>query len=269
MALDESRGGEEGSGRAAVVFVHGSASCGEFWSQQVGALSGVVRAVAVDLPGHCGSRTSGLTGRDVARELSMEAYTGALDEVVRQLRGLGSAGGGIVLAGHSLGGGVVLSYYLEHPGLVDGLVLVGTGAKLRVSRAIFDLVDSNYEEFLDLMEVSVLQRPFRRKHPGVVGRIRRVMESVGPEVTRRDFEICDEFDVTGRLGEVRVPVLVLSGERDTLMPAKYGEFLAGGIPESEFHVLRRVGHFMMLEAADEVNRLVRAFLEKLQASSNP
>ncbi len=50
----------------------------------------------------------------------------------------------VVLAGHSMGGAIVLEFALHYPGRLAGIVLVGTGARLRVAPAILDGIRSDF-----------------------------------------------------------------------------------------------------------------------------
>ncbi|MBI1801235.1 MAG: alpha/beta fold hydrolase [Chloroflexi bacterium] len=109
---------ERGNGGLPVVLVHGAGGSHQGWLAPLGALAGCT-CYALDLPAH--GQSSG-KGRD-----SIPAYADVVAGFLDAL-GLSSA----VIAGHSLGGGVALWLALRQPERVRGLILAGTGARLRV-----------------------------------------------------------------------------------------------------------------------------------------
>ena len=86
------------------------------------------------------------------------------------------------------------------------------------------------------------------------------MSATRPAVTIGDFTACDGFDVMDRIGQVRLPTLVIVGEDDELTPPKYAEFLARTIQGARLARIPRAGHYVSLEQPDEVNRAIRSFL---------
>lgn len=68
------------------------------------------------------------------------------------------------------------------------------------------------------------------------------------------------FDVSNRLSEVDIPVLVLHGTADAVVPVENGEFVAEKIPGSRLELIEGGPHLIMIEHADEVNDLVLDFL---------
>jgi pimeloyl-ACP methyl ester carboxylesterase len=67
-----------------------------------------------------------------------------------------------------------------------------------------------------------------------------------------------------RLGEIRVPTLVVNGDDDRLTPLKYGEYLAANIPGAVLKIIRGAGHLVMLEKPNEVNAVITSFVHSLE-----
>src|SRR5581483_8725017 len=105
---------------APLVFIHGAGDSHLLWNGQLAALSDVARTLALDLPGHGRSRGAGCE--------SIEAYASAVREFL-DAANIPRA----VIAGTSMGGAIAQTLALDVPARVAGLVLVGTGAKLRVA----------------------------------------------------------------------------------------------------------------------------------------
>ena len=67
-------------------------------------------------------------------------------------------------------------------------------------------------------------------------------------------------DISARLGELKMPVLVLWGEEDALVPASVGRKLADALPNAQFHQLANCGHLPTLEKPMESTTIFSAFL---------
>src|SRR5438105_12497388 len=104
-----------------IVFIHGSGDSAHIWRLQIGHL-GANRAFAIDLPGH-GQRPDSLPAEATVRDYAQAAY-----EIIRHELRLEKP----VIAGHSLGGAIALTMALEYGSELGGLILIGTGARLRV-----------------------------------------------------------------------------------------------------------------------------------------
>src|SRR5262245_5074470 len=106
---------DSGSGQA-VFFTHGYQASRAMWAPQRAALDDTYRIIAWDLRGHGGS--------GIPDDPSKYSHDLMLGDMAALLTSLDAAPA--VLVGHSLGGYASLCFYLEHPEMVKGLVLVGT-----------------------------------------------------------------------------------------------------------------------------------------------
>jgi len=82
-----------------------------------------------------------------------------------------------------------------------------------------------------------------------------------PDVVFKDFTACNTFDITERLNEINIPVLVLTAEEDKLTPQKQGKFLADHIAGSSHVNISEAGHFSPVEKPDEVNEVILKFVK--------
>jgi pimeloyl-ACP methyl ester carboxylesterase len=156
-----------------------------------------------------------------------------------------------------LGGAIALTLALDASELLRGLVLVGTGARLRVLPELLEILARDYGEAVAFMTNHAWSpaSPAKLKQRG-----RETVSATRPSVTRCDFTAGDGFDVMGRLGEIQLPALVVVGEQDRLTPPKYSEYLVRSLPRAKLERIERAGHFVSLEQADAVNRALRDFL---------
>ncbi|MCX7791288.1 MAG: alpha/beta hydrolase, partial [Chloroflexaceae bacterium] len=224
-------------GSLPLVLVHGAGGSRLHWPGSLRRLPGAT-VYTLDLPGH--GRSAG-AGCD-----TIEGYATAVADFLRAV-GVERA----VIAGHSMGGAIAMCLALDFAGLVSGLVLVATGARLRVAPAILEGIRDDFAQSVALITRYAwsAQAPAR-----LVARGRKGLLETDPAVLLSDFTACDRFDVMDRLGEIRVPTLVVVGTEDQLTPPRYALFLAGHIPGALLAVIEGAGHMVMLEQPDEVEK---------------
>lgn len=222
--------------------IHGSGGNSTHWPRELADISHL-RVCTPDLPGH--GRSTG-SGRN-----RVEDYAGFIDAFVRALdlhR--------VILMGHSLGGAIALSSALRMPDWLAGLILVGTGARLRVTPAILEGLLSTPEETTHII-CHLLFGP--TAPPPLIERIRAQLLTMNPRIAHGDFSACDQFDILNRIGEINTPTLVISGAEDKLTPPKYGNFLCSRIPGAGHTIIAGAGHLMALEKTTEFIAAVTGF----------
>ncbi len=238
--------GDPGDERPPLVLVHGAGGSHLHWPPQLRRLRDT-DVYGLDLPGHGYSSGRGREAITAYRDLIL-AWVEA-----RALRPF-------VLAGHSMGGAIALAFALHCPELLAGLVLVGTGAKLRVSPAILQGLREDFPAtaklICDWACGEGLDKRTRRLY------LRRLLE-VNPVVVLGDFLACDRFDVRQRLGEIPVPTLVIGGTADRMTPPKFSEYLRDHIPHAELVLIEGAGHMVMLEQPLAVTKAVAGFLQRI------
>ncbi|GBF34953.1 alpha/beta hydrolase fold [Desulfocucumis palustris] len=231
-----------GNPKQAIIFVHGAGGSHRHWSEQVAELGKKYLVIAPDLPGH------GLSGG--APLDSISAYSAFIRELAEILLGIP-----FYLAGHSMGGAVALDYVLNNPGRLAGLILIGTGSRLRVKQELLETfkngnIPEGMENFL-----------YSKDTPGnMLDAAARELKSVAPEVFYKDFLACDNFNVDTLLDDINVPTLVVSSAQDVMTPVKYGRRLADGIRKAEFKIIDGAGHMMMLEQPAGLNKAIAEFI---------
>jgi pimeloyl-ACP methyl ester carboxylesterase len=237
---------EAGQGRP-LVLIHGAGGRGRVWLPQLAGLADAARVVAVDLPGH--GATAG-PGR-----ATIEDYV-AWVVAFLDARGLGH----VVLGGHSMGGAVAQAMALGHPGRIQALALVGTGARLRVRPRILELFRDEPPGAVELIG-GLAYSP--RTAAQAVAEAERALCETAPAVVLGDFLACDRFDVMDTVAAIRAPTLVVVGRDDRLTPPKYAAFLAGRIPGARLVEIDAAGHFPQLEQPEAVNAALRALVGSL------
>lgn len=229
-----------------LVFLHGSGGDGEVWLEQH-SLSHGCRLIIPDLPGHgCSGGEPCCTARDYARWL--QAFLTHLQP------------GPVVLLGHSLGGAIAQWCAAECEGEIRGAVLAGTGARLPVPPDYEQLIA---RDFAAAVEASCQAAYADSCALGLRTRGRAMLHRNGPDILLADMRVCRDFDSTRWLARLTVPLLVLCGADDAVVPAAGGADLAAQVACGRFQQIPGAGHMLMQEAPGEFNGAVAAFVHRI------
>ncbi|HID52630.1 MAG TPA: alpha/beta hydrolase [Anaerolineae bacterium] len=235
----------EPADKPVLLLVHGAGGSHLDWPEELRHLPDTA-VITPDLPGH--GRTP-----PPARS-AITAYADDIQAFIEKLR-LAQ----VIVAGHSMGGAIAQELAVRHSPQVVGLVLVGTGAKLRVSPALLEMLETDFV-------TAVAQVPQYAFAPNAPDSLRRAHQSRLAQndaaVVYGDFAACDVFDVREQLGQISVPTLVISGSEDVMTPPKYGRYLAEHIPHATFTLIENAGHMMALEQPDELATAVARFMRQ-------
>jgi pimeloyl-ACP methyl ester carboxylesterase len=241
---------------ASLVLIHGAGDSSAVWEKQTAYFSTSHQVLAVDLPGH-GARVP-KPGMD-RHEKNAQEVCWIMDQ-----QGISKA----VIAGHSMGGAVALTMALEHPERLQGLVLVATGARMKMRPDFLEEARKSAETYGSAVPAATHIIPVEQMvHPAIpADAVEWLKDRIGKasaQATYADFQANNNFDVMNRLGEVRVPTLVIGGSEDRMAPRKFAEFLANAIPGARLEILDPCGHYPQVEQEQAFNRAVESFLAEI------
>jgi pimeloyl-ACP methyl ester carboxylesterase len=251
-----------------LLLIHGMAGTCENWREVIEPLARDHTVIAPDLPGHgisaggpgdysLGNLAAGL--RDLLLVLGHDRAT---------------------LVGHSLGGGIAMQFAYQFPEMVERLVLVSSGGLgLEVSPVLRAAALPGADLFIaatastgqkvggaigrglsaigmkpaaDLAEVArgyaSLSEPARRK--AFLATLRSVVGTEGQRVSATDrFYLAEE-----------VPVLIVWGARDPIIPVGHGEEAHAALPGSTLEIFEGAGHMPQLEQPGHFIAVLKRFL---------
>ena len=230
-----------------LILIHGAGGSHLHWSPTTRRLSGR-NTYAIDLPGH--GRSPGDALRTIPEYVEVLA-SWIKHEAIRRP----------VLIGHSMGGAIALSAGLTIPEALAGLVLVGTSDHLPVNPTLLGMLgrDETFTQAVDL----IMKWSFSPSSaPRLLELCRKRMLQVPRLVLFSDYRACEQFDGKGRLGEIRLPTLVICGADDKMTPARAVRRLAQSIADSRLAIIEAAGHMVMLEQPPAVDEAVLDFLAR-------
>jgi pimeloyl-ACP methyl ester carboxylesterase len=248
--LDEGRG-------PALVLLHGFGLSKASWDPVADALAPHARVVRFDFRGH---GASGVTAGPYLMEMLAGDIAAVLDalEIERA-----------TIAGHSLGGYAALAFYRMFAERCAALGLVcsrATADTPAAAAAREELADRTEREGIGPVVEQFLPRSFAPAfaagHPAEVERIRALLEATDPRGAAAMLRgMAARVSSEDLLDELAIPVAVVAGSADALIPPAEARALAAALPAAELEVLD-CGHVPLVEAPAAVEAALLRLLER-------
>ncbi|MGB8331793.1 MAG: alpha/beta hydrolase [Polyangiales bacterium] len=235
----------EPGGAPTLICVHGSAGNHHAYDRLLNALPDRDR-YAINLPGRAGS-----DGPALGTAAEMQSFVSRFIE--------SEVKGDYVVVGHSLGGGIAIEHALSSRSeRLQGLVLVATGARLRVLPMILQLFEQGAKTGVRPPLPPAFFEPGADR--ALVDAAIMAFDLTPIETGAADWRAADRFDRMQEIEDIRVPALIVAGSKDTLTPPKYAEYLAAKIPQAQLHIIEGACHMLIIERTAELARCIEGFL---------
>jgi pimeloyl-ACP methyl ester carboxylesterase len=264
---------EAGRGKETLILIHGLGGNQKHWQQNLPGLGKHFRVLALELPGYPQAPLQALPEGNMLQYWS-EALLAFMDEL-----GIEKAH----LAGHSMGGQLALLFALEHPHRVHKLVLAAPAGLETFSEqeaaglkayAAASYPQKQGEEQIRQAWALNFSGPLPAAAEALMAERLQLNDSpyysTYAQVLQTGVAGMLEAPVANRLGELQLPVLLLFGADDQLIPNRYlhpgltTEAVAqqgkAAIAGSQLVLLPKAGHMLQFEQPEAFNRAVIAFL---------
>lgn len=247
-----------GSGTT-IIFIHGVLVDHRMWRPQVDALSPHHRVCCLDMLGH--GQAPNPPGERVLNDFVAQVH-----EVVEAF----SEAGPPVLCGFSMGGLIAQAYAARHHNRLAGLVLLNTvhDRSLEEAETVLARFEGNVTRGVENAVESGTKRWFtdedHRQRPQVIADVQRWMRDGDFTAKRKAHRVfvSSDGEVTGKLGALSCPALVMTGGRDAGSTPAMARKMAEAIPDAELHILEDQHHMMPTLAAERVNDIILRFLKR-------
>lgn len=235
-----------------LVMQHGFLGGGGYFAPQAARLSRCFDVICPDLPGFAGSAGQ-------RAEMTAPGMSRSLIELLDELRVER-----FFLLGHSMGGAVALQTALDHPERVDKLVLYGTGSTGNLTKRF-----ETFEETVKRIQADGIRATAERIAATWFVQGARapmydfcVAAAGNPDqaAAMKALENLRTWDVTNRLDELDMPVLVMCGDRDRSYSLEDTLEMMRRIAGSQFSVIPNCAHAAHLEAPEAFTDLLITFL---------
>ncbi len=241
-----------------LVFLHPFSTNGYIWYFQTFKFAQDFQCIVVDHRGHGRSDKpeSGYSIEEMAADVA--AVLDATDNDAA------------ILVGNSIGGMIAMQFNLDFPDRVLGTTILSSGTNMSAGmppEAMQAFQQDLAGAFGGLMEGAVSAKTKREK-PEIL------------ELMKGSFSVDDNFpdrvffanatdpsgvfnwNISGRLKDIKKPTLILAGEEDQATPVEMNKFLADHIPGAKLKVVKDVGHFYQLERPADFNADLDGFVQQ-------
>ncbi len=186
----------------------------------------------IDLPGHGDSDDTGYTA---------DNYINSIMEFIKDLDN-------VVLIGHSMGGALTVGVLDKKPNNVIGAVIAGGALDFNYisqdlkAQIVSGNITEGFEQYIP-----------DNSHPDI---IEAVTTDASDEVALKDLRVILDLDVSKGIDEVEVPVKVISGREDKVVPPYKSEEIAARVKNGEFVLLNNHGHRLAIICKQHIKFLV-------------
>lgn len=252
-----------------LVFLHGWATDSSVWKYQAEEFSNDYEVAALDLPGH-GSN-------DKWSEPTLKPAIEKVLSTINPTSHISHPTSRLIGVGWSLGGQVLLEAAANMPGYFKALVLIGVspcftakkdfpfGQSISIAKRMLKDLKKDFtktmqrfyplnftEDELSRPEAQWFTELYKKPHT------KPFRDSA---VTA--LEALLAIDLRDIISDIKIPVLIIHGEKDNVCPVGTGKYLARNLPEARLEIFIGAGHAPFLTRQKEFNQIVKRFIEKL------
>lgn len=243
-----------------LVLVHAGIADNRMWNEQFHVFAEKYQTLRYDRRGFGQTKM-------VAGDFSLH---GDLYEVLKAL-GIKQA----IFVACSQGGKTATNFTLEHPEMTKALVLVGSalggfqfdGESPKQEAEIEKAEEAGDLELLNELEIQVWIDGQGRTSDQVDPKVRELVKDMNWIALQTPQDLGNEIPLepaaVNRLAEIKVPTLVVIGDRDTNWAQAASDFLAKNIPNAKKVIMNDVAHLPNMEKPEEFNDHVKKFLGNL------
>ncbi len=235
-----------------MVLIHANPFDHNLWMYQIAHFSTWFRVIAVDIRGY--GRSEKVTGTYTLKDMCGDVL-GVMDD---------EDAAPTILMGCSVGSSIAILLGLDHAEMFSAVILVGgnSGVSGRFEKRIDGYTKTGLGSYHIRHMRELVSAEFGQSRLGgyLLDSFAERQPRLIPEAIANVFRAGNSTDTTGRLGEFRLPVMVINGEHDHSLPA--GQRTAGLIPGAVHKILPGSGHACCLEDPAGFDASVTAFLEQ-------
>lgn len=224
-----------------IIFLHGWANSSEVFRPLSYYLKNNFRIYAPDLPG--------FGNTPIEKPMTLKDYADFIYELIKNNNIKDP-----IITGHSFGGAVAAKLAIIHPEIMSKLILVGTSA----------IRESNFKINFTKKSARIIKNFLPKKVQQFILKFLRLDNSDYAKIEnpylKETFKIVIKDNLAPELPLIKIPTLVIWGNKDTETPPKEGEKIAKLIPNAKFEIIKNAGHHVFLDKPLEFINEIKKFI---------
>lgn len=245
---------EEGQGET-LLLIHGFCGSSEYWNKVIPKLSEKFRVIAIDLPGHGESK-----GHDSVKEI--DQYALVIKNFLEELNI-----DKVTMFGHSLGGYITLAFAESYSQYLKGFSLIHSTsfpdskeAKEGRTTSAEKIDNAGLDKFIDGLVPKLFAPDNVETQKQSIENVKNIGYGTTPLGAKNALHAMKErTDRTKALVNTELPILLIAGENDQLIPVDK-TFTASGENIKQV-VIKGVGHMSMYEAPEELSNAILSYIK--------
>ena len=255
--LEISYNDEGPENRPVVIFIHGFPFNKSMWDFQLETLKEHYRVIAYDVRGHGKSEPG---KGDFSIDLFADDLIHFMDELAIDTA---------IVCGLSMGGYIALNAIERYPSRFTGLILCDTQSKADNSearekrmKAIESIRVNGLEHYAEESIKNLFAfLSFTTKREEIAAVKNMILKTTVETIIKTLHALAGRKDMSAKLGEIKVPVLIMVGKKDIITPPEKSEFMHEKIEDSTLELIDYAGHLSNLENPEDFNRNLKKFLD--------
>lgn len=158
-----------------------------------------------------------------------------------------------IIIGHSFGGAVSVKLSLIYPDYASKLVLVSASALRQPRRKMIFI-----KKMADILK-PLLPKKIRKLILKILGYNKTDYAQIESSKLKETFKNVIGEDLGPYFHLIKIPTLIIWGEKDMITPLSEGKTIAENIPSAKLEVIKNSGHFVFLEKPEEFTKLIKEF----------
>jgi len=249
-----------------LIFLHGFTGSANDWNKTAELIDDRFNKIAVDLIGHGKSDTP----KEVDRYSASSINSQLLDIINHFTKGK------VILLGYSMGGRAALSFAINHPDKIKGMILESTTTgiedpaereeRIKSDEELGEYIETNsIENFIDHwmnLEIFGTQKRFSNEQLQKLRTKKLHNSPVGLAHSLRGFGTGRMPYLGDKLSSLEFPVLLITGELDSKF-SQINQELVNKFSSSYHQIIQNAGHNVHLEETGRFVGVVNQFLQKI------
>ncbi|MGH7519895.1 MAG: alpha/beta fold hydrolase [Gemmatimonadales bacterium] len=173
------------------------------------------------------------------------------------------------VVGESFGGAVALSFALAHPELLERLVILNSFPRflpqyrLRLAAWVLAAIPFPWQVMTAVRRLTASRLHSRYTHAREIRRFLVLTARTTRLGYLQRLRILRDYDVRHRLGEIRVPTLLLASDRDHLVPSVHqARYMAARIPGATVRLLEGHGHICLIAPNVDLGQILQEWTDQ-------